>query len=492
MELKRFGRKENTAEDAASKEKRQKTDRRTAILKAFGRGKEDGNGAVNEIVFGDAAPEVSPAVPVFSAGSDGFTAGVRSAEPMISLDAAEEGPSWKKGLVLNISGAVLLMAFLSMFCMVTYSVALIPWLAPGALVFLGMGILESVKPGRPKWIAAGAIAALLAVSVVALRGAVAGGIADLINQFYDAAEAAQAYLYKRIPGGGGDPRMGAAWISCLTGLLASLPPAKYRREALALVTLIAMFAFAYYGLLPSAICAAVLLAALLIAVPRGNIVSSLPLLLAVMLVFGAVVLIDPGENAAVSRLDENYRDRFALNSRLIQDIEEQIEIPDEISDPSAADTPQDDTVLGTLPKKYLGLAAAVLIIAALVAAAYMAWRRIDKKRKALREGIDSHDPKTAVTAMFPYTVRWLKAGGIDTDAHPFSELTPYIAGEYSQDYANRYRKMYLLWREAAYSDHRIGEQEKKGMEEFLRDTTEMIREKLTFTDRLRVMLKYSL
>ena len=112
--------------------------------------------------------------------------------------------------------------------------------------------------------------------------------------------------------------------------------------------------------------------------------------------------------------------------------------------------------------------------------------------KALREGIDSHDPRTAVMAMFPYSVRWLKAGGVDTDAHPFSELTPYVAGEFSQDYANRYKKMYLLWREAAYSDHRIDDASKNKMAEFMKDTSEMIKEKFTYTDKLRVMLKYSL
>ena len=134
---------------------------------------------------------------------------------------------------------------------------------------------------------------------------------------------------------------------------------------------------------------------------------------------------------------------------------------EDLNDPST-ETPQDDTLSG-IPRKFLGLVIALLIIAVIAAAVFLLWRRIDKKRKALREGIDSHDPRTAVTALFPYTVRWLKAGGIDTDAHPFSELTPYIAGEYSQDYANRYRKMYILWREAAYSDHRIDEQTKNSM-----------------------------
>lgn len=487
MDLKKSGKRENTE----PKEDKRKADLKTAVLNAFGRGKNDDNAPADQIVFGDAAPKARADGPAFSAAADGFAAGVRSAEPMISTDASADGPTWKKSLMLNISGAVLLLAFMSLFCMVTYSVGVIPYLLPGAFVFLGMGILEAVKPGRPKWIAAGVIAALLAVSIVALRGAVAGGLADLTNQFYDAAEAAQAYLYKRMPGGGGDPRMGAAWASCLIGLLASLPPAKYKRAALTLIAALAMLAFAYYGLIPSGICTAALLAALLIAFPKGSAVSSLPLLLAVMMVFGAVMLTAPGENAAISRVDENFRDRFALNSRLIQDLEEQTEAPDEINDPSAADTPQDDTQ-DSLYGKHTGLVIALLIIIAAAAAAFAAWSRINKKRKALREGIDSHDPRTAVTAMFPYTVRWLRAGGIDTGARPFNELTPYIAGEFSQTYANRYRKMYLLWREAAYSDLRIDEQSKKGMEEFLRDTTEMIKEKLSFTERLRVMIKYSL
>lgn len=38
----------------------------------------------------------------------------------------------------------------------------------------------------------------------------------------------------------------------------------------------------------------------------------------------------------------------------------------------------------------------------------------------------------------------------------------------------------------------IDDTAKSSMEEFLKDTTEMIREKLTFTEKLRVMLKYSL
>lgn len=477
------------------KKKKVKADRKTIALN-LGRGKKEEASAENpEIVFGAVTPDAPPAYDSLINEGDTFVAGVRSAEPMLSIDESAERGRWKKDLVMNISGAILLVAFMSLFCMVTYSIDIIPFLIPGALVFLGITITESVKPGKTRWIVCAVIAALLLASFAVFHNAIGGGLAELINQFYSAAEEAQAYLYRHLPDiEGGNTSLGAAWASCLIGLIAALPVAAVRRDCLTLVALIMMFAFAYYGLLPSAVCIAVLLAALLIAVSRGNILSSLPLLLSVMLVFGAIMLIYPGENMTISRIDENFRDRFALNSRLIENSDlgmDDLSGLDDLGDPDIDDSTDDDTFSG-VPRSYVAIAAAVLIIAAVAVIIYLLWRRFDKKRKALREGIDSQDPRTAVTAMFPYTVRWLKAGGVETASRPFSELTPYVAGEFSQDYADRYRDMYLLWREAAYSDHDIDDADRTGMADFLKDTTEMIKEKFTIADRLRAMIKYSL
>ena len=492
MKLKKFGKKENTIPEADP----QKTDRKTVLLKSFGRKRNESSGDSPEIVFGAVTPDAPPSYESFMNEGNTFIAGVRSSEPMLNIDESASVGTWKKDIVLNISGAVLLMAFMSLFCMAIYSIGTLPFLIPGILVFLGITTTESIKPGKVRWIVCAAIAGVLIASVTIFHNAIGEGLAELINQFYSIAEEAQAYLYKRLPDiGNGNPEMGAVWASCLIGLIAALPTAKYRRYALILVAILAMSAFAYYGLVPSAVCMVILLASLLVAVSKGDVLSTLPLLLAVLVVFGVVVLISPGENAAISRIDENYRDRFALNSRLIESIDmgmEDLSGLDDISEPESQDTPADDTVFGGIPRRLAGIAIAVLIIAAIAAIVYLLWKRIDKRRKALREGIDSHDPRTAVMAMFPYSVRWLRAGGIDTDAHPFNELTPYVAGEFSQDYANRYRKMYLLWREAAYSDHRIDDSSKNKMEEFMKDTSEMIKEKFTYTDKLRVMLKYSL
>ena len=497
MALKKSEKEPKEKRERKPKEKAAKAPR--ISVKAFGRGKKAPETGGSEVVFGAVTPDTPEvSVPAYSPSlmpeSDGFIAGVRSEEPVLSVNDSAAGAAWKRDLVPAIAGGALLMAFMSLFCAATWSADVIPFFIPGAVLFAALTMLGSIKPGKPRWIASGVIAVLLIASMAAMLGTIGGGLADLINEFYDAAEEAQAYLYRRLPGEGGSAELGAVWLSCLTGLLASLPPARARRITFYAIAMIAMFAFAYYGLVPSWICIAALLASLLVAVGRGSILSTLPLLLAVMLVFGAVVLIDPGENYGISRMDENFRDRFAFNSLLIQGPDTGLDDYSSIEDTSSPDDVEgsDDYSFENGFGMYTGIIIAVLIVIALAAAAYMLWKRIDKKRKANRAGIDSKDPREAVTAMFPYSVRWLRAGGTDIGASLFSELTPVVASEYSQDYANRYRDMYLLWRKAAYSDLGIEEADRSAMDGFVKDTAAMVKEKLTFTERIGALLKYAL
>ena len=213
-----------------------------------------------------------------------------------------------------------------------------------------------------------------------------------------------------------------------------------------------------------------------------------------MLVFGAIVLVDPGENYGISRMDENFRDKFAFNSLLIQGddmMPEDYSGLDDYTDPDIDDF-TDDPLLSEDFAGYAGIAVAVLIVGALGVAVYLLWRRLDKRRKQIRAGIDSKDPREAVTAMFPYSVRWLRAGGVETGASLFGELTPLVAFEFSQEYADRYRDMYLLWREAAYSEHAIEETDRSTMEGFLKETTDMVKKKLSFTERIGALVKYAL
>ena len=71
---------------------------------------------------------------------------------------------------------------------------------------------------------------------------------------------------------------------------------------------------------------------------------------------------------------------------------------------------------------------------------------------------------------------------MDVSTSVFGELTPAVASMFSQDYANRFRDMYLLWREAAYSEHEIEETTRADMEGFLRPRLQ--NSELSFTFRL--------
>ena len=493
MKIGRFGKKTEKPDKAAekqavkAKEKEEKAEKRHTIsLDALM------NRKTTELEMPEPSFSTGPAAGV---SDDGFVAGVRSADPVLSVDDSSAGNLWKKDIAPNAAGAVLVFAFLSLFCMVTDSYELIPFVIPGAMVFAGITTAESLKPGRLKWMICGGAAALLVVLAVIFRGAVFGGLAGIINDFYDVAEAAQAYVYKRPAAGeDGSASVAAVWISCVIGLIAALPPARARRTTMFAIAFIAMLAFAYYGLLPSWIFIAVMLAALLIGVSRGNVLAVLPVMLSVMLIFGVIVLIDPGEFYGISRMDENFRDRFALNSLLIQN---DMTTPDDLSglddSGSSMDSSDDmnDEDSGRVAL-YTGIGIAVLIIAAIGAAVYLLWRRLDSRRKALREGIDSSDPREAVTAMFPYSVRWLRAGGVEVGSDPFFRLTGPVAAQYNQDYADRYSRMYLLWREAAYSDHVINETDRNDMDQFLKDTVDMVKEKLTFSEKVTTLVKYAL
>ena len=134
----------------------------------------------------------------------------------------------------------------------------------------------------------------------------------------------------------------------------------------------------------------------------------------------------------------------------------------------------------------------LLVIAAIGAAAYLLIKHFRKRREAVRHGIDSTDPREAVTAMFPYSVRWLKASGIESREAPFSEMADDIRRVYETGYAGRFSEMYQLWREAAYSDHDISEDDKIAMDNFTKDTVAMVSEKWNTMQRFRMIYKHAL
>ena len=122
-------------------------------------------------------------------------------------------------------------------------------------------------------------------------------------------------------------------------------------------------------------------------------------------------------------------------------------------------------------------------------------RRLKRRQAAVRKGINSSDPKTAVTAMFPYSVRWLKAGGIESGIsaeEPFSAMVPAVSKEFSSEYSSRFDSMYGLWKEAAYSDHAVSDESLRDMKGFMKETISLVKNKSTFTEKMKIKFRHAL
>ena len=384
-----------------------------------------------------------------------------------------------------------------------YEPVLIAFAAPCAVIFLLLTMLESIKPGKAKWIAAAVIAVIAAVAAAVWHTRIFGGLAFIMNEFYEYCEDAQAYIYPRFAMGesssAGAARFGLAWASSVIGLLAALPPKGARRGVAAVLCSAAMLAFAYYGLIPSWVCIMIMTAALLIAASGGRLAAVFPVVLCALIVFGAMYFFDPGEIYGVSRLDENLRDRLALRSaQLESEFGDPYSDPytdegeQEWTDPEQEQTDPDTNVFKGEYSKYFIIGFIVLIVLLLALTGFLIFRRIARKRKKIRAGLDSSDPRVAVVAMFPYTVRWLIGCGVEVKEVPFLSLMPSIRELFSDDYAKRYASMYELWSEAAYSDHEVSAETLRDMDSFMQDTIKMADRKCSFKDKLKIRFKYAL
>ena len=439
---------------------------------------------------------------LYDPSADSFEVNVRNDEPILKYPEEETERGWKRDLALNISGAVILLASVSVFLNAAYVSGMIPYVAAGMLVYLVITMSESMKPGKLRWIIAGVIAVAMISTMAVWHDRIGGGLAILSGYFYDIAEQSQAYIYDRFTvaeAANMSPelciRLGTVWISCLAGLITALPTAGYRRGVCAFTAGAVMIAFAYYGMIPSWIWIGVLILACIAAFSRGNFVSTLPVLLMAVLLFGAVVLIHPGENIGISRVDENLRDRFALRSSFIENPEDEQSDLSELQkkDQEAQEQAEREAARNTTKRRLLrSLTVTFCILAVLAVAAFLYWRTLSKRIEKNRLGIESDDPGEAIRAMFPYCVRWLEAYGVDLAGKPFVSLIPSLREEMSREYAYRYEDMYALWQEASYSDHEMTEKKKSEMSVFMKDTVDMIEDRSSFKDKVRTKLKYAL
>ena len=438
---------------------------------------------------------------------DSFEVNVRNAEPIIRPMATEQlsGSGWVGALRRNFASACSIMSLLCLLLVAADETGKIPFVIAGLVVYMIIATLESAddeRLGRIRLYMAGIFIVLLIAALVVLRGYIGSGLALIMNQLYDYGESMQAYVYDRFPvGSAGDEDpyqcmwIAVTWISILLGVVTSLPSEGTRRGISLAVASYAMILFAYYGLIPSWVCLAVIVAGILFVLAQGSIISTLAILLAVAVSFGAIMLIDPGENYSISRADEIFRDRFALRSSFLEKDSETAQEMNNMEIIQQNLQNQDDGEGTAFMKEHkLIITAAVLIfiLAAVGTAVWVVMRRVRKRQAEHRAGIDSADPKEAIVAMFPYAVRWLQPTGIDILGKPFPSLLPVIRSDLSEEYADRYEGMYEMWKEAAYSDHDMSEDNRSEMKSFLDETISLFKDNSDLQSRVTAAVRYAL
>ena len=254
-----------------------------------------------------------------------------------------------------------------------------------------------------------------------------------------------------------------------------------------------MLLLAYYGLLPQAGGAALMIAALAVLAGGARLRTLWPLLIIVAIVFAAMLAINPGENKAISRADEQLRDQLAFRTAQLsgqQQLEEEMQEEQLSGGGGLAELLEDNPLKENKRlRNFLLLALVILLILFVPAVIH---DRLERKRKRVRAGMDSADPAQAVRAMFPYAVRWLKAYGVQMQNQPFASLRPQVGTLMDGEYATTYDRMVTLWKEAAYSDREITEEHRQEMTRFVEQTVKLTRSKMNWKKKANVRFRLAL
>ena len=389
----------------------------------------------------------------FSAGSgDGFSVNVRNTDPMLRIDA-RKAPRKTSGLFGTILSSLVIAAVFSLFLLSAETPMAIPFVLAGIVMYVATWLIMNKLTERFRLVTILGILLVLIVVLVVMRKYIGNGFELIMNGLFERSEESQAYLYDMYSigeTGESSPTlcmgMAAGWGSSVLGLVSGLLGERWRGTINTVIFLGTLIFYAYLGVIPVWVGMMVLLAVFLISAGSGKLSSTWPLIIAVLLVFGAVNLIDPGESYTVSRANENLRDMLALKTALVQsmedpfmDEEEGMDDEDWGEDDSEFVEEEDDSGSLTTLLVIIGV-----ILLAIAVAAFILHSRLSKKRKKIRADLNNNDPNIAIGAMFPYAVRWLQCFGINVSNTAFSELIPDVKKRVDGAYAERFEKMMAM------------------------------------------------
>lgn len=280
------------------------------------------------------------------------------------------------------------------------------------------------------------------------------GVKLLLNRLMTASAARQSYEYELYAVDATDPRAALFSLGVASGALVGcgLGPA---------AACAVLLAEAYLGISPEWYFSALLaLTAALCFVRPGASGFAVAAISAVLSLFLVLVLF-PGEDAALSGWDENARDRLAAatvaySERLPEEKPEKEETPAPAE--LFTEEPSDAGLGGDIE---LPVPPSVLIIIAVFAILLFVPSVLSDRARRRREKRRSRLDDDAGAA-FLYAMLWLRLIGVDAGNRPYSE----IAEELPEELREEYRSVIPIWREAAYSDGQLSPEKKAAMRSF--------------------------
>lgn len=366
----------------------------------------------------------------------------------------------------------------------------------GALPLLAGGAALAAVALAPKgrWLAlllcAGGLAALLLSP---------DGGKLLLNRLMTASAQRQAYEYQLFPvaaeDAAGTVARGLLPMGLITGGLLGMGAAKRLPPVFAGSFALFAAGAAYLGVTPRWTWCALWAAASLLALLRPSLGAAAGVCAAVGMIAAAVLILAPGEDPALSQWEELVRDRLAAETMAFtHDLRQARERRHEAAPPpQAAELYAEEETLGKpggeqawpIPPAVAGVIA--LFALALFVPAFLE-DRAKRRHRALEACLTGTDDGEAVKAAFLYAVRWLELGGFQPENLPeeaaAEQLPPIEKAAFLQALP--------LWREAAYSAHPIGGEQRARMGSYLEETKTRVWSRLNARQRLLARYRYGL
>lgn len=376
-------------------------------------------------------------------------------------------------IYLSVWGGLCSMAYLS-------SAGVVPLIIGGLFAAL-IAVLSENKKAVISIAVTGLI--VTAALILARLQSFTDGVGLLLNRLFAASEARQAYTYTKFAvsanAGTAEIRYALVPLGILSGVLCGM--AVMFRPLHALIFVSYTLFSAWLGISPSLIWSVLLIPALVLPFfdigKNGSGTALAPVLclvLAAAVICSAVIILFPGESDAISAFDENARDYLAMQTMAFTDKEEYETVKNarNASDATKKFYRRDETSADTGDGdiewiRPLSIVLVILLMLLLLFLPAIFSDRLKKRREINRAGLDDPDCRESIRAMFLYSIRWLRLGGLSDLNRPYSAYADEIGEIFSQELRTSFETVLPLWQEAAYSGHEMDQSQKDQMKKFM-------------------------